>query len=329
MEFTTVLFYIFALLLTVSGLKVITSRNPVASALFLVLAFFNAAAIWMLLQAEFLAILLVLVYVGAVMVLFLFVVMMLDINLDVLRRDFKRFVPMATIVGAIIVIETALILWHGYGADRRHCGLVEHASDRQGDLYRLHLRVRSGRPRAAGRDHRGDRADHAPSEGQQTPAHFRPGGGAQQGPRAHREDEAGNRAGPGNHGTGNGGSGRSNGRWLGPCGQSLSAPEEKNMLTLAHYLVLGAILFAISIVGIFLNRRNVIIILMAIELMLLAVNTNFVAFSHYLGDVHGQIFVFFVLTVAAAEAAIGLAILVTLFRSLDTINVEDLDQLKG
>ncbi|KMZ13094.1 NADH-ubiquinone oxidoreductase chain J [Candidatus Burkholderia humilis] len=115
MEFTTVLFYIFALLLTVSALKVITSRNPVSSALFLVLAFFNAAAIWMLLQAEFLAILLVLVYVGAVMVLFLFVVMMLDINIDVLRRDFKRFVPLASIVGAIIVIETALILWHGYG----------------------------------------------------------------------------------------------------------------------------------------------------------------------------------------------------------------------
>ncbi|MGU7781965.1 NADH-quinone oxidoreductase subunit J [Burkholderia sp. PU8-34] len=116
MEFTTVLFYIFALLLVVSGLKVITSRNPVASALFLVLAFFNAAAIWMLLEAEFLAILLVLVYVGAVMVLFLFVVMMLDINIDFLRRDFKRFVPMATVVGAIIVVETALILWRGYGA---------------------------------------------------------------------------------------------------------------------------------------------------------------------------------------------------------------------
>jgi NADH-quinone oxidoreductase subunit J len=116
MEFTTVLFYIFALMLTVSALKVITSRNPVSSALFLVLSFFNAAAIWMLLQAEFLAILLVLVYVGAVMVLFLFVVMMLDINIDVLRRDFKRFVPLASIVGAIIVIETALILWHGYGA---------------------------------------------------------------------------------------------------------------------------------------------------------------------------------------------------------------------
>jgi NADH-quinone oxidoreductase subunit J len=116
MEFTTVLFYIFSLLLVVSALKVITSRNPVASALFLVLAFFNAAAIWMLLEAEFLAILLVLVYVGAVMVLFLFVVMMLDINLDVLQKDFKKFVPIASIVGAIIIVETALILWHGYGA---------------------------------------------------------------------------------------------------------------------------------------------------------------------------------------------------------------------
>ncbi|MGI4814818.1 MAG: NADH-quinone oxidoreductase subunit NuoK [Janthinobacterium lividum] len=101
------------------------------------------------------------------------------------------------------------------------------------------------------------------------------------------------------------------------------------MLTLAHYLVLGAILFAISIVGIWLNRRNIIVILMSIELMLLAVNTNFVAFSHYLNDINGQVFVFFVLTVAAAEAGIGLAILVTLFRRLDTINVEDLDQLKG
>ncbi|HVL09303.1 NADH-quinone oxidoreductase subunit NuoK [Imbroritus primus] len=101
------------------------------------------------------------------------------------------------------------------------------------------------------------------------------------------------------------------------------------MLSLAHFLVLGAILFAISIVGIFLNRKNVIVLLMAIELMLLAVNMNFVAFSHYLGDLAGQIFVFFILTVAAAESAIGLAILVVLFRNLDTINVDDLDSLKG
>ncbi len=98
---------------------------------------------------------------------------------------------------------------------------------------------------------------------------------------------------------------------------------------LSHYLILGALLFAISVVGIFLNRKNVIIVLMAIELMLLAVNMNFVAFSHYLNDTAGQVFVFFVLTVAAAESAIGLAILVMLFRNLKTINVDDLDSLKG
>jgi NADH-quinone oxidoreductase subunit K len=101
------------------------------------------------------------------------------------------------------------------------------------------------------------------------------------------------------------------------------------LLTLPHFLVLGALLFAISVVGIFLNRKNVIILLMAIELMLLAVNMNFVAFSHFLGDLSGQVFVFFILTVAAAESAIGLAILVVLFRNLRTINVQDLDRLKG
>ncbi len=101
------------------------------------------------------------------------------------------------------------------------------------------------------------------------------------------------------------------------------------MLSLSHFLILGAVLFAISIVGIFLNRKNVIILLMAIELMLLAVNTNFIAFSYYLGDMAGQVFVFFILTVAAAESAIGLAILIVLFRNLQTINVDDLDSLKG
>ena len=101
------------------------------------------------------------------------------------------------------------------------------------------------------------------------------------------------------------------------------------MLSLSHFLILGAVLFAISIVGIFLNRKNVIILLMAIELMLLSVNMNFIAFSHYLGDINGQVFVFFILTVAAAESAIGLAILVALFRNLQTINVDDLDQLRG
>ncbi len=101
------------------------------------------------------------------------------------------------------------------------------------------------------------------------------------------------------------------------------------MISLSHYLILGGLLFAISVLGIFLNRKNVIVLLMAIELMLLAVNTNFIAFSYYLGDIHGQVFVFFILTVAAAESAIGLAILVVLFRNLRTINVDDLDKLKG
>lgn len=101
------------------------------------------------------------------------------------------------------------------------------------------------------------------------------------------------------------------------------------MITLSDYLLLGAALFAIAMAGVFLNRKNVILLLMCVELMLLAVNINFVAFSHFLGDHSGQVFVFFILTVAAAEAAIGLAILVVLFRTRGTINVDDLDMLKG
>ena len=179
MEFKTFIFYFLAVIMVFAALRVITSRNPVQAALFFVLTFFNAAGIWLLLNAEFLAMTLVLVYVGAVMVLFLFVVMMLDINLDRLREGFWSYLP----VGALV--------------------------------------------------------------------------------------------------------------------------------------------------GIFLNRKNLIVLMMAIELMLLAVNMNFVAFSHYLGDLSGQVFVFFILTVAAAESAIGLAILVVLFRNLQTIHVDDLDSLKG
>jgi len=101
------------------------------------------------------------------------------------------------------------------------------------------------------------------------------------------------------------------------------------MIPLSHFLILGGLLFSISVAGIFLNRKNMLILLMCIELMLLAVNMNFIAFSHYLGDMAGQVFVFFILTVAAAEAAIGLAILVVLFRNRRTINVQELDQMKG
>lgn len=101
------------------------------------------------------------------------------------------------------------------------------------------------------------------------------------------------------------------------------------MITLTQVLMLAALLFCISVAGIFLNRKNVIILLMCIELMLLSVNMNFIAFSHFLGDIHGQVFVFFILTVAAAEAAIGLAILIVMFRNRDTINVDALDSMKG
>ena len=101
------------------------------------------------------------------------------------------------------------------------------------------------------------------------------------------------------------------------------------MITLNHYLILGAVLFSLSVVGIIINRKNLIVLLMCIELMLLAVNFNFVAFAHQLGDLHGQVFVFFIMTVAAAESAIGLAILVVLFRERRSIDVEELDTMKG
>ncbi|SRR5690554_4288590 len=101
------------------------------------------------------------------------------------------------------------------------------------------------------------------------------------------------------------------------------------MIELSHYLVLGALLFSIGVAGIFMNRKNAIVLLMSIELILLSVNINFIGFSHFLGDLAGQVFVFFVLTVAAAEAAIGLAILVVVFRNRSTINVGDLDSMKG
>ena len=101
------------------------------------------------------------------------------------------------------------------------------------------------------------------------------------------------------------------------------------MITLTHFLILAAVFFLIGVVGIFLNRKNIITLLMAIELMLLAVNINFIAFSHYLGDLAGQVFVFFILTVAAAESAIGLAIIIVVFRNNQSINVDDLNRLKG
>jgi len=114
MNFTSILFYVFAAILVLASLRVITARNPVHAALYLVLAFFQAAGIWMLLKAEFLSIVLVLVYVGAVMVLFLFVVMMIDIDLDKLRAGFWNYLPIASIVGGVIVLEMAAVIWRSF-----------------------------------------------------------------------------------------------------------------------------------------------------------------------------------------------------------------------
>ncbi|SFU86815.1 NADH-quinone oxidoreductase subunit J [Pseudoduganella namucuonensis] len=115
MDFTSVLFYVFATILVLASLRVITAPNPVQAALFLVLAFFQAAGIWMLLKAEFLSIVLVLVYVGAVMVLFLFVVMMLDINIAKMREGFWGYLPIASVIGGVIVLEMASVLWRSFG----------------------------------------------------------------------------------------------------------------------------------------------------------------------------------------------------------------------
>lgn len=138
MEPQTLIFYAFATVLVLAALKVVTARNPVHAALFLVLSFFTAAAIWMLLEAEFLAITLVLVYVGAVMVLFLFVVMMIDINLEVLRRDFWRYVPMALLVGGLIIIEMSIVLAHSFlGTDSALPANAVRSGSNTQDLGRL------------------------------------------------------------------------------------------------------------------------------------------------------------------------------------------------
>ena len=117
MEFKNIMFYVFSAIMLIAATRVITAKNPVHAALFLVLAFFNAAGIWLLLKAEFLAIVLVLVYVGAVMVLFLFVVMMLDINIDKMREGFWSYLPLATVIGVIIVLEMSAVLWRGFPND--------------------------------------------------------------------------------------------------------------------------------------------------------------------------------------------------------------------
>jgi NADH-quinone oxidoreductase subunit J len=301
------LFYLFSAVLLFASFRVITARSTVHAALYLVLAFANAAVIWMLLKAEFLAIALVLVYVGAVMVLFLFVVMMLDLNSSSVRDGFWKHFPLAGIIGAVIALEMALVLMGGFRVSEPAAldPAIAKMSNTQALGYAIYTQYLY-------------RADAAQAQGHQGPGPVPAGAGEEGGPPAHRQDGADRRS--------------AFGRCRRRCHRHPGRRQEAMNLgpiTLGHYLSLGGLLFALSVIGIYLNRRNLIVLLMAIELMLLAVNLNFVAFSHYLGDMAGQVFVFFILTVAAAESAIGLAILVVLFRNRATINVEELDSLKG
>ena len=306
MTLALLVFYLLAAVAVAAGVMVISARNPVHSVLFLILAFFNAAGLFVLLGAEFLAMVLVVVYVGAVAVLFLFVVMMLDINFVRLREGFLQYLPVGGLIGLILLVELVLVLgsWaltpEQVLIGRRTAGALDadqHRGAGRPVLYRLLLPVPGRRPDPPGRDHRRDHADAAPQAGGAPPEHRRAGppparggGGAAQGPARERHLMA---------------------------------------VPLAHYLTVAAILFTLGIFGIFLNRKNVIIILMSIELMLLAINLNLVAFSAYLGDLAGQVFAMFVLTVAAAEAAIGLAILVVYFRNRGSIEVEDINLMRG
>ena len=307
MILTTIAFYLFATILIASALMVIASKNPVHSVLFLILAFFNGAGLFVLLGAEFLAMILVVVYVGAVAVLFLFVVMMLDVDFAELKKGTLQYLPL----GSLYRIHSGAgvgLGWVDLGVRaccKERCGqrharqCIQHRGAGRDHLHAICLLLRDRGACAAGRDDRRHRADLAPAPG-----------------RAPSVDQPPERA--------------RSGSW--PCAWSISNRGQGAWMATSasgNYLVLAAILFTIGVLGIFLNRKNVIVILMSIELILLSVNINFVAFSSFLGDLVGQVFALFVLTVAAAEAAIGLAILVVYYRNRGSIAVEDVDLMKG
>jgi NADH:ubiquinone oxidoreductase subunit K len=265
----------------------------------------------------------VLVYLGAVMVLFLFVVMMLDINIEGRAPGFLEAFPAGRHMGALIALEMAAVLMGGFrGMEEPKaarccagCGgqVVQYSNTKAlGKLLytkylypveiaavillvamiaAIALTLRSARTAS----HQSVAAGACACRDRLTVVKMA----------ATRQAPAPEPA------------------------PMLPRRRKHDALTLGHFLTLGAMLFALAVVGIFLNRKNLIVLLMAIELMLLAVNMNFVAFSHYLGDMHGQVFVFFILTVAAAESAIGLAILVLLFRNKSSINADELNTLKG
>jgi NADH-quinone oxidoreductase subunit K len=307
MQAEAVFFWIFSAVLVASALAVISARNPVHSVLFLILAFVNAAGLFLLMGAEFLGMILVVVYVGAVAVLFLFVVMLLDVDFAELKQGFVRYLPIGAADRVVrrrrarlcrAWLEGVARAGGGRRAGRR---AVEHRGARPRALHPLLLLLPGGGNDPADRDGRRDRADAAPQAGGQASEHRRAGrprpgvgGGAAQGRLARRIVK----------------------------GSSM-------VIGLTHYLTLAAILFTIGVAGIILNHKNIIVILMSVELILLAVNINLVAFSTHSGDLTGQVFALLVLTVAAAEAAIGLAVLVAYYRNRGSIAVDDINALKG
>ncbi len=307
-------FYLFAGICVASAVMVIVSRNPVHSVLYLILAFVNASGLFILMGAEFLGMMLIVVYVGAVAVLFLFVIMMLDVDFVELREGFMQYLPIGLVIGGIFMFELLLVVggWvinpyrdqADHGGDPDQC--QQYRGARAGALYEVHPLLPDRRHGAAGRHDRRHRADAASQGEGQAAGHQR----------AERAD-AGTR------------DGRAQGNVrAGAAGRGRGGVGEMT-IGLGHYLAVGAILFTLGILGIFLNRKNIIVILMSIELILLAVNINLVAFSTFLGDIVGQVFALLVLTVAAAEAAIGLAVLVVYFRNRGSIAVEDVNLMKG
>ena len=305
----TIAFYLFSAVLVASAIMVVFSKNPVHSVLFLILAFFNAAGLFILLGAEFVAMILVIVYVGAVAVLFLFVVMMLDINFADFRKGINTYLPFGIFLGLVLGIELVFLVFQTLGRAAGGAGPSPAPTP-------LPTQITNTR-----------------ALGQLLYTHYlyifqvaglillvamigaivltlRRRGGVQ------RQRIAVQNA-------------RRRGEVLAikqvPSGTGSTRP----MIGLWNYLFVGALVFVLGVLGIFLNRKNVIIILMSIELILLSVNINFVAFSAYLGDLFGQVFVMFVLTVAAAESAIGLAILMVYFRNRGSIAVEDVNTMKG
>ena len=305
MEFTSILFYVFSLFFVGSSFVMITSRNTAKAALWLILTFFSAASLWLLLEAEFLAITLILIYVGAVMVLFMFVIKMLDTEESTLRAQFTRYLPLGIFVSLVVIVQMALVLNAGpfdlesVGMPEQHGASYSNITAIAQQLYTVYV---------------------YPFElaaillliaiiAAITLVHRTQVNSKKQNITEQINVQAKDRM-----------------RFA-----SINKKSEKGvqMIALSDYLILSSIVFCIGLAGIFINRTNIIMILMCVELILAAVNTNFIAFSFYGSDLAGQIFVFFILTVAAAEVAIGLAILTLMYRNRGSIDIDVTNTLKG